>query len=188
MKLWQIKKASGSQIPNVKLDSIGLAKLENKLAKKQEELIMVYAEEKEDFSHNCSDWHAPKFSEKVAMLKYDIEKLKAMIDNAIIIENNATLDEKTINIGDAVEVNLIYSEDDQERMLIRLGTEHQTEAEDGIEVISLNSELGKVLYEAKVGTTVKFGTKKEFSAEILKKINEDSKEEADEKAKQFSKK
>jgi len=146
MKLWQIKKASGSQIPNVKLDSIGLAKLENKLAKKQEELIMVYAEEKEDFSHNCSDWHAPKFSEKVAMLKYDIEKLKAMIDNAIIIENNATLDEKTINIGDAVEVNLIYSEDDQERMLIRLGTEHQTEAEDGIEVISLKNVKKEYYY------------------------------------------
>lgn len=61
-------------------------------------------------------------------------------------------------------------------MILRLGTIHQFDSEDGIEVISIESDLGKAVYKKEIGTTVSYGKNNEFKAEIIRKVNEMDKE------------
>lgn len=176
MKLFEYKIGNNKEIPVLKLDLAGLAEYKKKLADKQEELINVQTEKRKALAHAETEWNGSNLNYSDTILEYEIKRLKDIIANAIIIENNTSIDEKTIKIGDAVEVELIFSEDDKERMILRLGSEHQINTDDGIDVISINSELGEALYNSKVGTTVKFGENKKFIAEIVKKIDENVKD------------
>ncbi len=166
------------EIPIMTLDEIGVITLQKEIALKEDELMELRKKKRVAFSNTDTDgWNTPKFSENAdeRILHYEIDRLKSILDKAVIIGNSSDSLENIVNLNDVVEVNLIYSEDDTERMILRLGTVHQANPEDGIEVISLESKLGKALHKAKVGTIVSFGDKGEFRADILNKINEHEK-------------
>lgn len=170
------------------LDKTGVKSILNKINDLNDELNKLQSKRREDFKNTDSDgWNTPKFTAvDVARIKYDIEKLKTKLANAVIV-NELNSNINIVSIGDVLELSLDYG-DDIESMIIRLGTVHQKKTEDGIEIISIESSLGKAIYKKEVGTTVKFGDENSFSATILRKINENVKDETIDKPKQFSKK
>lgn len=189
MELFKYKKFRSDEIPTLTIDQSGLENLKKDIENKQNELIKLQLEARKKLTNVELEWNeSSTHKDEIAMLKYEIERLKAIVDNANIINDTESLEKNVINIGDVVEVNLIYSSLDKERMILRLETIRQSKTDDGIEVISVDSPLGSALYHAEVGTSVKFGKNKEFKAEILSKINTEKKEEEVNTLKQFSKK
>lgn len=174
------------EIPVLTLDSQGVIALKNEIALKEEELFKLKQRNRSMYSQTDSDnWNAPKFSDGAAetILCYEINKLKNILDKAIIVENDSIKMDNLVELNDVIEVNLVYGENDEERMILRLGTVHQAKPEDGIEIISIESELGKVLHKSEVGSSVRFGNNDAYRADILGKINEKENKAAVEKVK-----
>ena len=99
------------------------------------------------------------------------------MNTADILKSSVVKEDDLVDLNDVIEVYLSYGEDDEERMILRLGTVHQTKTEDGIEIISIESQLGEALYKSKVGSSVGFGDRGAFRADILSKINQKEKED-----------
>lgn len=113
----------------------------------------------------------------------EIDKVKRILNSAVRVKDEEKV-HNTVNLGDVVELNLIFDEDDQERMVVRLGTVRKNNSEDDFETISVESPLGKAIYKQEVGNTVPYPVNGNmFQAEILNIINKDVKKVESGKAK-----
>ena len=162
------------------LDEVGVMALKKEMAPKEEDLLKLKQKNREKYSHSELDnWNTPKFSEgaEERILRYEINRLKNILNTADILKSSVVKEDDLVDLNDVIEVYLSYGEDDEERMILRLGTVHQTKTEDGIEIISIESQLGEALYKSKVGSSVRFGDRGAFRADILSKINQKEKED-----------
>lgn len=113
----------------------------------------------------------------------EIDKLKRILNSAVRVKDEEKV-HNNVNLGDVVELNLIFDEDDQERMVVRLGTVRKNNSEGDFETISVESPLGKAIYKQEVGNTVPYPVNGNmFQAEILNIINKDVKKVESGKAK-----
>lgn len=86
------------------------------------------------------------------------------------IVDDEVKDEKLVNIGDTVCIELKYSEDDIEKEIITLTGNYLPNIEDEINEISLNSPLGKALYKSEIGSSTSyFVNDKEVFVTIISK-------------------
>lgn len=139
--------------------SLALNRLRNKRSNKDSEKEWYIVEE-------CD------YGVEEKLIIAEIEKLKRILNSAVRVESKET--DSVVNLGDVVELNLIFDEDDQERMLMRLGTVRRNNTDDGIDVISVESPLGEAIYKQEVGKVVPYQVNKNtFHAEILSIVNED---------------
>ena len=76
------------------------------------------------------------------------EKLKIIND----------LDKKIelVNLGDTVDVEIKYSDDDIEREIITLTGNYIPNTNNSLNEITLNSPIGKAIFKAKIGTSVSY--------------------------------
>lgn len=113
----------------------------------------------------------------------EIDKVKRILNGAVRVKDEEKV-HNTVNLGDVVELNLIFDEDDQERMVVRLGTVRKNNSEDDFETISVESPLGKAIYKQEVGNTIPYPVNGNmFKAEILSIVNNNVKETESSKAK-----
>ncbi len=81
--------------------------------------------------------------------------------------------EDLVNIGDKVNINIKYSDDDMENEVVTLTGKYIPNTDNEANEISLNSPLGKVLYKAKIGTSVSYSVgDSDVYITILKKITD----------------
>lgn len=156
------------------LDEKGMNSLKKELEKAKDELSIIQNKIKES-SFDSKDWGGSQIdAQSVGRLQFQIYTIEEKLENAVLLEESDKNDNIT-HIGDVLELFLDFG-DDKERMILRLGTIHQFDSEDGIEVISIESDLGKAVYKKEIGTTVSYGKNNEFKAEIIRKVNEMDKE------------
>lgn len=77
-----------------------------------------------------------------------------------------------VNIGDKININIKYSDNDIENEVITLTGNYIPNTTDELNEISLNSPLGKALFKAEIGTSISyFVGKSEIFVTILEKLN-----------------
>lgn len=152
-------------------------KLEKELEMLTETLVNLRNHRKEN--HSEAEWYIvvdgdTSVEEKLVIA--EIEKVRRLLARAVKVQNKEDL-LNTVNLGDLVELNLIFGEDDQERMLVRLGTVRKNNSQDDVETISVESPLGSAIYKQEVGSVVPYPVNGNmYSAEILSIINKEVKE------------
>lgn len=173
-----------------RLDEKGVQSIKADIARLKKELSKLQSEKIEEYMHkDTREWNASNFSaEYVISIQYEISRLKTLLANAVIINGSSSEDSNVVDIGDVLELLLDYGDNDIERMILRLGTVHQRKIEERVEIISIESDLGKAIYKQEVGAVVSFGKNKEFKAEIIRKVNENAKEIIDNKSNELVKK
>lgn len=155
-------------------DEKGMNNLKKELKKLKEELASIQSYIKESAFDRKDLCGIQIDAQSVGRLQFQIYTIEEKLENAVLLEESDKNDNITY-IGDVLELFLDFG-DDKERMILRLGTIHQFDSEDGIEVISIESDLGKAVYKKEIGTTVSYGKNNEFKAEIIRKVNEMDKE------------
>lgn len=152
------------------LDEKGMISLKKELEKLKEELAIIQSYIKESAFDRKDLCGIQIDAQSVGRLQFQIYTIEEKLENAVLLEESDKNDNIT-HIGDVLELFLDFG-DAKERMILRLGTIHQSDSEDGIEVISIESDLGKAVYKKKIGTTVSYGKNNVFKAEIIRKVNE----------------
>lgn len=151
-------------------------KLEKELEKLTATLVRLRNHRNEDYTER--EWNAHiecSTSVEEQIVLAEITKVRRLLDMAVKVENIEDM-RNIVNLGYVVELNLVFGEDGQERMLVRLGTVRKNNSQDDVESISVESPLGRAIYKQEVGSTVPYPVNGNmYSAEILSIVNEDIK-------------
>lgn len=101
------------------------------------------------------------------MLVGEINSLQERIKNVEIVKIQ-NLDDNTVNIDDFIDINLVFDDDDQEKMIVQLVGEEASALDDKV---SINSPLGKAIYGHKIGETVSYSVNNnEIHVDLLRKV------------------
>lgn len=152
-----------------KMTEEGLNLLYNDLGKIEKELDDIYKEFKRI---GMDDVAVETLIEKKVRLEFRKNSLLQRIARVEIIEAKV-MDNLHINIGDVVDLLMIFDELDQEEMTLELvGGEGKTRENK----VSINSPVGKAIYGREVGETVSYMTNKtnEVKVKILRKKNKNN--------------
>ena len=152
-----------------KMTEEGLNLLYNDLGKIEKELDDIY----KDFKISGKDEEEIEaLIEKKVRLEFRKKSLIERIAKVEIIETKI-MDNLHINIGDVVDLLMIFDEYDQEEMTLELvGGEGKTKENK----VSINSPVGKAIYGHEVGETVSYMVNKtnEVKVKILRKNNKNN--------------
>ena len=141
----------------IKLTKEGLEKLKIILELLKKE-IEEHENTKTKLSHNSNsdklqdNAEFEDFLRNKKFLTGQINSLQEKIANAEIIDVK-DFDDDVVNINDFIDINLIFSESDQEEMTVQLVGEETNVFEDKV---SINSPFGKAIYGHKIGETVNY--------------------------------
>ena len=152
-----------------KMTEEGLNLLYNDLGKIEKELNDINRDFKK---FGMDDVAAEAVIEKKVRLEFRKNALLQRIARVEIIETKV-MDNLHINIGDVVDLLMIFDEFDQEEMTLELvGGEGKT-AENKV---SINSPVGKAIYGHEVGEIVSYMVNKtnEVKVKILRKISKNN--------------
>ena len=148
-----------------KMTEEGLNLLYNDLGKIEKEIDDINREFKKS---GKDDVEIETLIEKKVRLEFRKKALLERIAKVEIIEMKI-MDNLHINIGDVVELLMIFDEFDQEEMTLELvgGEGKSTENK-----ISINSPIGKAIYGREVGDVVSYAPNKDSKVQvkILRKI------------------
>ena len=102
-------------------------------------------------------------------LKQRIQIKKNNLRNIEIIKDNKN--DLLINTDDIIKIKVFYPNNDIEEEIYKL-VARDVDYESSIEEVSINSPLGKALYNSSVNDTVYYDVKdKKIKVEILEKVN-----------------
>lgn len=91
------------------------------------------------------------------------------LKNIVIVENNNN-DDNVVNINDIVELKFIFDNDDEIEKFKLTGGYNPKEYDDYRE-ITLNSPIGKSIYQQKLGSIVEYSvSSRKFKVQILRKV------------------
>ncbi len=97
----------------------------------------------------------------------ELKKINNLKKDIVLITDEYK--KSVVNINDFIKILLIFSENDQETIVIKLTGKYISETE---EEITLNSELGKNIYHKKIGYEGSyFVNNKEIKYKILERLN-----------------
>lgn len=118
-------------------------------------------------------WDGAEFSTleaRINVVKDQLNRNLNIINSAILIENKNT--DGTIDIGDILRLNIIYSKDDSEEFIGKLvGFASKTNGE--YEEISVNGPVGAAIYGKNIGETISYNVAgRSYNVEILERIKE----------------
>lgn len=140
------------EIKKIKMDQEGFEQYLKQIEKLEEELSQTRLYKGKTAIFQGDNWHDnPELYQteaKERSLMQQITQMRANAQNIEIVERN--YDVSIIDIGDFVTLDMIYSESNVEEMFLKLvGGEANFRGD--IPEISINSPLGKSIYQKKVG-------------------------------------
>ena len=165
-------KTDKKTVENVNIEKMteeGLNLLYNDLGKIEKELDDIYKGFKKT---GMDDAEIEALIEKKVRLEFRKNSLLQRIARVEIIETKI-MDNLHINIGDIVDLLMIFDECDQEEMTLELvGGEGKTRENK----VSINSPVGKAIYGHEVGEIVSYMVNKtnEVKVKILRKISKNN--------------
>lgn len=124
------------------------------------------------------NWDSAEFLEierLTQMLSREIYEKRLFLENVIILPKLGKTD--IVDFGDILKLNMIFSEDDKDEMIIKLvGFAKRDSGKDYVEV-SVNSPLGSAIYGKKFGDRISYDVGNvTYQVEILEKLNLEEKE------------
>ncbi len=148
-----------NEVEKIYLDQEGYNSLLEELEMLKQELDKNYLEKGEAYSGSVGDgWHDnfafEEANRQERMLLYRIKECTERLKNAVIV--NKTNNDKMVDIGDVINVDIIFAEDDIDNCWIELVGSINSESRNGIQKVSINSPLGKVIYHKQVGDKVSY--------------------------------
>lgn len=119
-------------------------------------------------------WDSPEFEEIErieAMLVGELQRKYDELSRVIIVEKKEN--SKTVEIGDIIKLHMIFSEDDFEENLFKIiGGMPSFNLDAEIQEISINSPIGKAIYQKQIGETCKYSVNtRQFTVLIKEKID-----------------
>lgn len=140
------------EIKKIKMDQEGFEQYLKQIEKLEEELSQTRLYKGKTAIFQGDNWHDnPELYQTEARersLMQQITQMRANAQNIEIVERNS--DVSIIDIGDFVTLDMIYSESNVEEMFLKLvGGEANFRGD--VPEISINSPLGKSIYQKKVG-------------------------------------
>lgn len=160
------------------LDQKGYNMLLAELENLKQELADNYLEKGEAYSGSVGDgWHDnfafEEANRQERMILGKIRDCQERLSKAVIIEK--TGDNELIDLGDIININMIFDVDDIETCLIQLVSISDNKFDDGIQKVSVNSPLGQAIYHKHVGDKTTYEVnKRNINIEILSKENEEN--------------
>ena len=150
----------GLEEQKLKLEKLKLDFIEN-----EKEMTQSFANSNGDGAHDNAEFEFLLAKER--MLVSQINEQINKINNVEIIEV-VEMEEDCVNIGDTIDINMLFDLNDEEEITIELvGSEYSTEGE-----VSINSPLGKAIYGKKIGDMVSYNVNdNEIVVKILRKTN-----------------
>ena len=134
------------------LDQEGVNELQAEIEDIKRKIQENNAGRKQAFDAGAGDgWDSPEYEEiqrQENLLFAQLKRQSDLLANAVIIEKEENSD--LIDVGDIVDVNLVYGPNDEEEFTFRLVGSSGGKKDDYFDV-SINSPLGKVVYKKKVG-------------------------------------
>lgn len=129
-------------------------------------------------SQSCKDavgdgWHDnPAYEEAMRISRMIDDDIQKMLDNQkyLKIVKKGNFDKNMVDIGDVLNVKMIYSDNEEEVETIKLTGKYIPNFD--FNEISLNSPLGQAIYKKKIGEMCSYSVNgATISVIILKKIN-----------------
>lgn len=166
------------EVPVLVLDGIGRLKLVGEINKLEEALTELRSNKmRVGSSDEWDDLEYIEISREEKHISEKLNDLRDLLDNSIMKDDNAVSKENVIELNDVVELNLIFGEDSQELMLVRVAPVCDIKTDDDVPAISVESPLGQAIYKQEIGKTVSYKVNNVLlKAEILSIVNEDVKE------------
>lgn len=120
--------------------------------------------------HDNFDFEQTKRQESI-ILK-DIASKRRLIEDIKIIKPKK-INQKYVNINDMVKLKIHYSETDFDESIYKLVGGYFPKETKEYQEISLNSPIGRAIYDVKIGETIEYNTenRKKTKVEIIEKIN-----------------
>ena len=132
-----------------------------------------------ELSKSCNEyvgdgWHDnPLYDDamlKNRMVDYNIFKMLEQKKNLKIVDKK--YDKKLVNIDDIIELEFIYSETDKESEIVKLTGKFIPDTNLEIQEVTLNSPIGKAIYNAKIGDYCSYNVgDKIINLHIVKRID-----------------
>ena len=134
----------------IRMDKEGLEKFKLEIKSVEDELSEIRMYKGKTAIYQGDNWHDnPELYQTEAKERSLMQQLRIMnekLENIEIVEKNLNSD--IIDIGDIVDIEMIFAEDDKEDMIIKLvGGDADMKA--SIQEISINSPLGGAIYGKK---------------------------------------
>lgn len=152
------------------LDQAGYENYLKAIAEKEKELDKIRMYKGKVAIYQGDNWHDNPILYQTELkensIMTELANMRAKLNNIEIVEGSNI--EDVINISDIVEIELIYSDTDIERTIIRLvGTMPKKDE------ISIESPIGSAIYQKKVGDTENFKVNGNvFKVVIIRKLTE----------------
>lgn len=126
-------------------------KLTNSLTVNASSGSEAYADAVGDGWHDNFAYEEIMRQEKIIQNK--ISEMRKQKDNLVVIDEEEYIDD-IVNINDIIEVEIKYADDDIEQETFKLTGKFFPDASN--KEISLNSPIGKAIYNKKIGSTVDY--------------------------------
>ncbi len=104
-------------------------------------------------------WHDNfAFEESMRESRMIAKRIDDLLEKKEKLQIINDLDKKVelVNLGDTVDVEIRYSDDDIEREIITLTGNYIPNTNNKLNEITLNSPIGKAIFKAKIGTSVSY--------------------------------
>ncbi len=158
----------------IKLNKQGYEEYLHEIEKKEKQLAELRMYKGKDAIYQGDNWHdnptlyQAELQEKSLML--EISEMKRRLKDIKIVENLGN--EELIDIGDIVKVDMIFSENDREEIiLILVATSPKSDLDSGIKEVSINSPIGSAVYHKKIGEIATYKVQdRTFTIQIKEKV------------------
>lgn len=131
-------------------------------------MTRAYKNSDGDGAHDNAEFDELQLKER--LLVSQIDQVKERLERIEIIEVEQLADDQ-VNIGDTLNIRMIFDKDDSEYLTITLiGGDGKSTAG----LISINSPLGKAVYKQKIGALVSYEVNSNpIVVEIIEKLQKD---------------
>lgn len=157
------------------LDQEGYAKLLASIEELKAKLNENNKGRKAAFDAGAGDgWDSPEFEEierNEAMIMGELQRRYDELSRVVIVEKKEN--SETVEIGDTIKLHMIFSEDDFEEKLFKIvGGMPSFNLDAEIQEISINSPIGKAIYQKPIGETCRYSVNnRQFTVLIKEKID-----------------
>lgn len=157
------------------LEQEGYEKLLASIEELKAKLIENNKGRKDAFDAGAGDgWDSPEFEEierNETMIIGELQRRYDELSRVVIIEKKEN--SETVEIGDTIKLHMIFSEEDFEEKLFKIvGGMPSFNLDAEIQEISINSPIGKAIYQKQIGETCKYSVNnRQFTVLIKEKID-----------------
>lgn len=163
----------------VYLDKAGYDALLQSIEQLKEELQKNNMERKKAFGSGFGDRYSLEIEEierTSTRISGQLKMLYEELSKVVVIEKHN--DKQLIDIGDTIVVDIMFSSDDSEEVVIKIVGGNGNFDTD-IQEVSINSPLGSAVYKRKVGDTCSYSVDDRNISVLIKQKLELTKEEDD---------